>query len=121
MVSKLATMRPTVPRYDGRAVQPPPQGKATDPYYLSPDHRAWRAAVLARAGYQCQAVEHGRRCTKGSPHHRLFADHIIERQDQPSLALDVANGQCLCGAHHTIKTMQARASRLGAPAGRTAR
>lgn len=41
----------------------------------------------------------------------MFADHIRELKDDGA-PLDVANGQCLCGSHHTTKTNQARAARM---------
>jgi hypothetical protein len=44
------------------------------------------------------------------PEHRLFADHIVEVADGGAL-LDPANGQCLCGAHHTLKTVRAKVAR----------
>jgi 5-methylcytosine-specific restriction protein A len=37
----------------------------------------------------------------------MFADHIVELKDG-GLLLDLRNGQCLCGAHHEIKTVQAK-------------
>jgi hypothetical protein len=43
----------------------------------------------------------------------MFADHIVELKDGGA-AFDVANGQCLCGSHHTLKTNAERARRMGA-------
>jgi hypothetical protein len=40
----------------------------------------------------------------------MFADHIVELNDGGA-PFDVANGQCLCGAHHTAKTADARGAR----------
>jgi hypothetical protein len=88
-----------------------PRDKRADPFYLTEAHRQWRALVLARAGGRCEAIENGERCAKAAPHHRMFADHIRELQDGGD-PLDPFNGQCLCGAHHTRKTMQARARRM---------
>lgn len=87
-----------------------PQPKQADPHYATPDHRAWRATVLERAGHRCQWVDAGLRCSKAMPEHRLFADHIVEVADGGAL-LDPANGQCLCGAHHTLKTVRAKVAR----------
>jgi hypothetical protein len=41
----------------------------------------------------------------------MFADHIREIGDGGA-PFDLANGQCLCGAHHTRKTTATRAKRL---------
>jgi 5-methylcytosine-specific restriction protein A len=81
-----------------------------DPALLTPKHRAWRSAVLRKAGWRCEAVEDGKRCEVKAPA-RLFADHIVERKDGGA-PLDPRNGQCLCGSHHTIKTAKARADRM---------
>jgi 5-methylcytosine-specific restriction enzyme A len=54
---------------------------------------------------------HGYRCTKAQPQHRMFADHIVEIKDDGA-QFDVANGQCLCGPHHLMKTAQTRRDRL---------
>jgi 5-methylcytosine-specific restriction protein A len=43
----------------------------------------------------------------------MFADHIEELQDDGD-PFDVANGQCLCGSHHTLKTAAVRARRHSA-------
>jgi hypothetical protein len=89
--------------------QPP---KRADAVLLTPEHRAWRAAILQRAGHRCEWIEAGRRCEKRTPHHRLVADHIIERKDGGA-PFDLANGQCLCIAHNTAKGLAARAARGG--------
>lgn len=86
--------------------------KVANPDLLTPEHRAWRAEVIRRAGGQCQWVDGGFRCRKAAPQHRMFADHIKERSDGGAL-YEPANGQCLCGQHHTIKTAEARAARVG--------
>lgn len=98
--TRIATM-------DTRSAKPPP--KTADPYYRTPEHQAWRAKVIARAGGRCQWVSpSGARCTKAHPHHRMYADHITERSDGGH---DQGKGQCLCGAHHTLKTVEQRAKR----------
>lgn len=88
-----------------RISAPPP--KLTDPHYGTRAHKAWAAAVIQRAGGRCQWVG----CDKGQPKHRMFADHIVERQDGGA-EFDAANGQCLCGAHHSMKTAAERAKRM---------
>ena len=99
----IAMMRPRVAVADLRIAKP--EDKQAAPHYATPEHKAWRAAVIARAGGTCQWPDCGRR------ERRMFADHIDEIQDAPGKKLEPENGQCLCGAHHTIKTNQARARR----------
>jgi 5-methylcytosine-specific restriction protein A len=106
----LGVLPPRIGTADTRRLKPPP--KRADPELLTEQYRAWRAEVLRRAGYRCQWIEHGQRCTKAAPHHRVFADHVVEREDGGAL-LDLSNGQCLCGSHHTTKTAGARAKRRG--------
>lgn len=110
----LKTLRPLISaRADGRALKPEP--KRTDPFYVSPEYRVWREAVVAKAGRRCEATDErtGQRCLKSEANgNRMFADHIRERSDGGD-PLDPANGRCLCGSHHTFKTARARAHRLG--------
>src|SRR5262249_8522365 len=84
-MAKLRTLAPLVRTVDPRPVKPPPSRptfaqrfKARDPFYATPEFRAWRAKVIARAGGRCEAIAHGYRCTKAQPAHRMFADHRIE-------------------------------------------
>src|SRR5215470_3184794 len=100
---KLRSLAPMVRTIDTRTAK-------RDPLYATPEFRAWRAKVVARAGGRCEVVTHGYRCTKAQPIHRLFADHVIEVKDGGA-PFDVANGQCLCGPHHLMKTAQARRNR----------
>jgi 5-methylcytosine-specific restriction enzyme A len=110
-MARIRTLAPLVPKSDGRTVKTEP--KQADPFYQDPRHKQFRAVVLARSGYRCEALdERGARCTKSAPAHMLFADHIEERNDGGDL-YDPANGQCLCGSHHTSKTMRERARRHG--------
>ena len=81
--------------------------KIADPFYASSAYRAWRRIVIDRAGGRCEAPGCGR------VDRRMFADHIVERRDGGA-DLDMANGQCLCGACHTRKTAAERARRYGA-------
>jgi hypothetical protein len=41
----------------------------------------------------------------------MFADHKVERRDNGA-PLDLANGQCVCGHHHSLKTASERAKRM---------
>jgi 5-methylcytosine-specific restriction endonuclease McrA len=93
---------PRITTLDVRSAKPAP--KANDKFYFSRDYRAWREAVIARAGGRCQWPGCG--TTEG----RMHADHIIERRDGGA-DLDPRNGQCLCHRHHTLKTHQAARAR----------
>lgn len=108
-MAKIKTMQVGLRVIDTRTVRPPP--KQADPELLTEAHKRWRKTVLQRAGYRCEAIERGQRCAKAAPRHRMFADHIVERRDGGD-PLDPSNGQCLCGSHHTSKTIAARAVRL---------
>lgn len=92
-----ARLRPAAQRL---AVPP----KVVDPHYQSDEHKAWRAAVIRRAGGRCQAPGCGR------TGERLFADHIVELKDGGA-PFDLSNGQALCGGCHTAKTARARKAR----------
>ena len=100
--------KPRLGMAKARRLATPPKVAAAD--YQSPEHKAWREAVIARAGRRCEAVIDGKRCWKAEPRHRMFADHIVEIKDGGA-RLDPDNGQCLCGAHHTAKTAATRAAR----------
>lgn len=63
----------------------------------TPQHRAWRALVLTRAGGQCEI--RGTGCTGTATE----ADHIIEVSDGGA-ELDPANGQAACHHCHGKKT-----------------
>jgi len=78
--------------------------KTADDLYSTPQYRVWRDQVISRADGVCEAMGCGRR----EP--RMFADHIVEVKDGGA-RFDPANGQCLCGKHHTLKTNAERAKR----------
>jgi 5-methylcytosine-specific restriction protein A len=106
-MAKLKMLGPRIPTADTRRVKPPP--KTAEAWYLTPEHRAWAAEVIRRSGNRCQ----DQTCkARHWPGQRLFADHIKERRDRPDLALDVTNGQALCGSAHTRKTIEERAKRM---------
>ncbi len=107
-MARIRVLGPLVPKSDGRTTQV--ESKRADPIYHSEEYKRWREQVLLSAGFRCEWIENGSRCTKAAPQHRLFADHIKELRDGGA-PFDPANGQCLCGAHHTRKSVQARANR----------
>lgn len=108
-MAKLPTIAPRIPTLDTRTVKPMP--KVADAELQTTEHRQWREQVLINAGFRCQAIEDGQRCDRRAPEHRMFADHVVERRDGGA-PLDPLNGQCLCGKHHTMKTVRARTERL---------
>ena len=110
---RLATLRPRIAIADLRTAPPPP--KTTDPHYHSAEHEAWAQQVCERAGWQCEwPLDDGSRCPwSRATGDRMFADHIKELKDG-GLRFDLANGMCLCGQHHSIKTHLERAKRLAA-------
>ena len=109
MRKRLPSLAYLVRQADTATTRLPP--KVKDPVYNSHEFQHWRAAILARAGYRCEAVVDGQRCPKARPYHRLYADHIHELKDGGSLT-DASNGQCLCRSHHELKTLAARKSRF---------
>jgi hypothetical protein len=90
---------PGRPPADTWRYAPPP--KEADPIFRTEQYAVWRNAVCERAGFRCEWVDGGIPC--GRSEQRMFADHIIERRDGGE-PYDMANAQCLCGRHHTLKT-----------------
>jgi 5-methylcytosine-specific restriction protein A len=99
----MKTIQPRVAVLDTRSAKPP--AKQAAPIYLTREHQQWRATVIARAGGRCEWPG----CDRSEL--RMFADHIVELKDRGD-AFDIANGQCLCGSHHTSKTNMERARRM---------
>lgn len=95
-------IKPRIATIDTRSVKPPP--KQADPFYHSAEYQRWRDIVIGRAGGMCQWPGCRRK------ERRMFADHIVEVKDGGA-RYDPANGQCLCGSHHTKKTNEERAKR----------
>jgi 5-methylcytosine-specific restriction protein A len=103
--SRLSSLPTRMGTIEQRRALPPP--KTVDTHYHTPEHRQWRAAVIRRADGHCQGPNCGRSGV------RLFADHVIELRDGGA-PFDVSNGQALCGACHTRKTVAVRANRMKA-------
>lgn len=89
-----------------------PAAKVSDPHYQTAEHRAWAAAVIQRAGGQCQALD-CQTIDRGRGQ-RLFADHIVELKDGGAPTA-MGNGQALCGRCHGRKTAAEQARRLARP------
>lgn len=111
-MGRLKTLGSGLASFDTRSAPPAP--KMADAELLTAEHRAFRSAVLKRAGWRCEVVENGVRCPNRHPRFKLYADHVRERQDGGDL-FDPANGLCRCASHHTLKTNQERAKRQIAP------
>ncbi|MCK1577832.1 HNH endonuclease [Bradyrhizobium sp. 174] len=110
-MSRIPTLGSRIATLDTRKAKPLP--KKADPHYQTAEHEAWAEFVKKRAGYRCEHVDDGKRCWRSvEKGYRLFADHIVEIKDDPSRALDRDNGRCLCGSHHTIKTLEERKNRM---------
>ena len=107
-MGRLRALAPRLATLDTRKVRMPE--KTADPIYHTAEYQAWREEVIARAGRRCEEVVNGKRCWKAEPHNRMFADHVIELRDGGA-PFDPSNGRCLCGAHHTLKTIKAREAR----------
>lgn len=101
----MRTLRSRIGSVDLRSARPPE--KHADAELLTSRHRAWREAVLTRAGHRCEATDEGKRCIRAAPKDRMYAHHIRERSDGGDL-LDLTNGQCLCASHHTLVTNRNR-------------
>ena len=104
-MARLPTLKPLLRAAEHRTVIP--AAKQVDPELKTAAHEAWRKAVLDRAGWRCEDC--GKQGGRGGV--RLFADHIVERQDGGALT-DVRNGAARCGSCHGLKTARARARRL---------
>ena len=73
----------------------------SDKYYHSARHKAWRAAVLKRAGYLCEECKrYGRLDADGLPVKATTAHHILHRDEHPEAQYLVSNGRALCEACH---------------------
>ena len=108
-MGRLKAVPSRIPRADTRRVKAAP--KRADAELLTTQHRHFREVVLDRAGWRCEWVEGGQRCTRSrATGHRMIADHKVERADGGD-PFDPANGQCLCTQHNTLKGIQARVAR----------
>ena len=102
---KVPLIRPSVGKLGMRLRSLNEQAQAA---YRSPEHARWAKAVIERAGFRCEKC--GRARAQGV---RLSADHIKEIKDGGTWTM--ANGQCLCGKCHTVKTIIERAKRYSLP------
>lgn len=112
IAKRIKTILPLVKTPDFRTCPLPP--RQLDTHYGTAQHKEWRTSVRRRAGWRCEWVECGVRCSKHAPYDRMIADHIVELKDGGS-PLDLSNGQCLCTQHNTLKGIRARGARMAAP------
>lgn len=102
-------LQPRVAMANLQTAKTPP--KTADRELLTAAHRVWRNEVIKRAKSECQDPDH-----RGDPRgHRLVADHILERQDRPDLALHLSNGRGTCWACHSRKSAAERTKRMRNP------
>lgn len=87
--------------------------KRADPELGTAAHKSWAEDVKLRAGYRCEDPDHDSRRPRSGPGVALYADHVIERQDAPHLALERSNGMGRCAPCHGRKTAAERGRRLG--------
>ncbi len=105
--AKLRMIGARLATLDTRKVKTPP--KTVEPFYTTPEYKAWQAEVIARANGRCQDPHCKNPNRIGI---RLFADHVDEVKDGGA-PYDPANGLARCGSCHTRKTAEARARRHG--------
>ena len=86
------------PKYHNRLQRKTKRYKKADPYYKRKKHKKWRAAVLRRAGYQCEECKR-----YGKNVDATVAHHIKPREEYPELEADITNGQALCASCHNKK------------------
>lgn len=103
-MARLKMLGSRIQTLDTRIAKPLPT--MIDPAYSKAPHRQWRKIVRERAGGRCQHPG----C--GIAERTMYADHIVEIQDDPTRALDPTNGQLLCSKHHVLKTAAERAKRM---------
>jgi len=100
-MGRIKLIAPRIRSIDTRTAPPP--AKVKDAIYYSDEFKAWRTAVMERAGGRCQAPGCGATAR--------YADHVVELRDGGA-PFDLTNGQALCPSHHQLKTAQARAARV---------
>lgn len=103
---KLRNEWPSIKVFDASVAKS--ESKRADAHYRTPEHQAWRKQVMINAKWRCQSPGCKAPRVIGQ---RLFADHIVELQDDGA-PFDPANGQALCGSCHQRKTIVARAERM---------
>jgi len=101
------TLQPSLRTVDVRAAAPAP--KRADPFYESPEWRAFVAQLVEKRGRICEDPKCDGRTHR--PGMRVFADHLIELEDGGA-PLDERNVMLRCGASHSKKTAEERAKRM---------
>lgn len=94
-----------------RTCNPDRQRRRITPGRTTKAQSRFRAAVLQAAGYRCQAIENGQRCT--------VTDHLEAHHLDPlrtSASYNPADGVALCLHHHRLAEVRARTSNLDAAA-----
>ena len=74
---------------------------ANKQHYDRARHKAWRAAVIRRAGGLCEDCRRfGRIGEDGLPVRATTAHHVVPLEVAPERAYDVTNGRALCARCH---------------------
>lgn len=96
----LKTNPPRLTARDNRVKTVKQQGG--DPFYQSPEYKAWRAAVMARAHYTCEDPDHPEHLPRSGPKTRCVADHLVPIKEGGD---PFGAGMCRCWTCHRRKTI----------------
>jgi hypothetical protein len=80
--------------------------KRIDPFYATPEYRAWTARVKAEAGFRCEDPDHPENRPREGRAARLVADHLAPRRQGGD---DFGPGMCRCWSCHEKKGAADRA------------
>lgn len=87
----------------------------SDSFYHRKRHKAWRAAVLKKAGGLCEVCRrYGRRMPNGEPVPAIIAHHKLHADEYPELRYVIRNGQALCKDCHAAAHPE-KGGRRGSP------
>ena len=107
----IAMMRPRVAVADLRIAKP--EDKQAAPHYATPEHKAWRAAVIARAGGACQWPDCGRR------ERRMFPTTSTRSRTRPARSSNRRTASASAARITPSRPIRReRAARPGEPSGR---
>ncbi len=102
-------LRSLPPRLGRAPSRFPRQPKRAAEHYGTPEHKAWAADAMNRAGYRCEDPDHDEIHPRSGV--KLYADHVVELVDGGG-PLDPNNAMARCARCHGRKTAAERAKRL---------